>query len=160
MPQTSQILCFCCSKSGDDSKFVNCYICKNDYYYTCADISLSDVRTIKNRVNINFTCKNCNDIGSTFADLKAVVQSLQEEIRNLKAAKTEVIPPIESIDFEQVVQEVSDRNARKRNLIIYGMKEGAKLNSRQARATKTEQVNQFCTVYRTISVLSQSHLAA
>nr|CAI5864566.1 unnamed protein product [Callosobruchus analis] len=92
------------------------------------------------RANINFTCKNCDDIGSTLADLKAVVQFLQEEIRSLKAAKTEVIPPIESIDFEQVVQEVSDRNAREEYLIIYGMKEGAEPNSRQARATNTEQV--------------------
>nr|CAI5831217.1 unnamed protein product [Callosobruchus analis] len=124
MPQSSNVSCFCCSKNGDDSKFVKCYVCKEDYYYACADLTLTDVKTIKNRANINFTCKNCNDFGSTLSDLKALVISLQEE----------------SFDFEQIVQEVSDRNARKRNLIVYGVTEHAEPNSRQARVTDTEQV--------------------
>nr|CAI5849869.1 unnamed protein product [Callosobruchus analis] len=140
MPQSSNVSCFCCSKTGDDSKFVKCYVCKEDYYYACADLTLTDVKTIKNRANINFTCKNCNDFGSTLSDFKALVISLQEEIRNLKAAKTELIPSSESFDFEQIVQEVSDRNARKRNLIVYGVTEHAEPNSRQARVTDTEQV--------------------
>nr|CAI5846036.1 unnamed protein product [Callosobruchus analis] len=140
MPQSSNVSCFSCSKTGDDSKFVKCYVCKEDYYYACADLTLTDVKTIKNRANINFTCKNCNDFGSTLSDLKALVISLQEEIRNLKAAKTELIPSSESFDFEQIVQEVSDRNARKRNLIVYGVTEHAEPNSRQARVTDTEQV--------------------
>nr|CAI5826116.1 unnamed protein product [Callosobruchus analis] len=49
------------------------------------------------------------------------------------------MPSSESFAFEQIAQEVSDRNVRKRNLIVYGVTEHAKPHSRQARVTDTEQ---------------------
>nr|CAI5868873.1 unnamed protein product [Callosobruchus analis] len=122
MPQTGQMSCTCCKKSGDDSKFVHCSVCKNNFYYSCVDLTQTDVKTLKNKANIHFTCKNCSTIGATLVDLRALVVSLQEEINALKSNR---VDPAQTpaIDFEEIVQEVNDRQSRKNNLIIYGIVE-------------------------------------
>lgn len=124
-----QIFCVCCNKAGDDNKFVTCSLCKKNYYYSCADLSIAEVKSIKNKTNINFTCTSCAAIGDNITELKTVIISLQNEIEQLKSAiKNNGSANAESFNYEEIIQEISERNSRKNNLIIYGITEHPNLS--------------------------------
>nr|CAI5822610.1 unnamed protein product [Callosobruchus analis] len=145
MPQTAQPTCSCCKKVGDEGKFVICSICKKQFYYSCVDLSLNDVKAIRNKPTINFTCEVCSEIGSTLADLRALVVSLQEEVTKLKDTKSDPLAT-QSIDYEDIIQEISDRNSRKGNLILFGVPEDSRLSDNQRKAQDTEQVKNILNV--------------
>ncbi|VEN58918.1 unnamed protein product [Callosobruchus maculatus] len=81
----------------------------------------------------------CSEMGSTMADLKALVVSLQEEVTKLKSAKSGPVAT-HSIDFEEIIHEISDRNSRKSNLILFGVPEDSRLSDNQRKAQDTEHV--------------------
>nr|CAH7731338.1 unnamed protein product [Callosobruchus chinensis] len=144
MPQSAQISCYCCKKSGEDNKFVTCWLCKHVFYYTCVELSLSDIKAIKNKSNINFTCETCKETAITLADLKALVISLQEEVKELKANKHTIADQLSSsMDYEEIIQEIQDRNSRKRNLIIYGLPENNEQPVAQRRTLDKENIKKI-----------------
>nr|CAH7717537.1 unnamed protein product [Callosobruchus chinensis] len=144
MPQSAQISCYCCKKSGEDNKFVTCWLCKHVFYYTCVELSLSDIKAIKNKSNINFTCETCKETAITLADLKALVISLQEEVKELKANKHTIADQLSSsMDYEEIIQEIQDRNSRKRNLIIYGLPEDNEQPVAQRRTLDKENIKKI-----------------
>nr|CAH7753523.1 unnamed protein product [Callosobruchus chinensis] len=144
MPQSAQISCYCCKKSGEDNKFVTCWLCKHVFYYTCVELSLSDIKAIKNKSNINFTCETCKETAVTLADLKALVISLQEEVKELKANKHTIADQLSSsMDYEEIIQEIQDRNSRKKNLIIYGLPENNEQPVAQRRTLDKENIKKM-----------------
>lgn len=92
-------------------------------------MSSSDVRVINSKRSINWSCKNCESIGSDVNSLKAVIVSLQEQVKKLNecvqsitdgGATTSVL---DGGQFEELIREVEDRMERKNNLVIYGLPE-------------------------------------
>nr|CAI5846598.1 unnamed protein product [Callosobruchus analis] len=78
-------------------------------------------------------------IGATLVDLRALVVSLQEEINALKSNR---VDPAQTpaIDFEEIVQEVNDRQSRKNNLIIYGIVESTDQSNTRRKVYDADQV--------------------
>lgn len=119
--------CVCCNKSNEEHKMITCRICKGDYFHSCVDLTTSEIRTIKSKKNLSWTCQKCSVVGDDINDLKALIISLQKEIENLKSVKSSAVNECTScntsLDFEEIIQEISDRNARKNNIILYGIVE-------------------------------------
>lgn len=126
----AHIVCHCCNKPGDDSKMAPCSVCKNMFFYSCVNLSQSEVKSIQNKSSINWTCKNCAAIGDGVNELKALVLALQKEIQTLKSLKTDT-PNTSNVDFEDVIYEINERNARKRNIVFFGIKEENNLSKEQ-----------------------------
>ncbi|KAK9737595.1 hypothetical protein QE152_g10582 [Popillia japonica] len=65
---------------------------------------------------------HCNDINS----LKALIVQLQDDVRDLKSInslRTADVTTSKSFDLEEIIAEISDRERRKCNLIIFGIEE-------------------------------------
>lgn len=136
------ITCICCNKESDENKFVTCSICKNNYYYTCVDLNTNEVKSLKNKPLLKFTCKDCTKIGDEMTQLKSFIKSLQDDISQLKDALRNHVKPAEDVDLEEIIREVSDRETRKKNLIVYGVKENHRLpKSDQMKSDKSEVAN-------------------
>ena len=71
--------------------------------------------------------KNCIDIGNDLNSIKRVLVSLQEQIKMLKAiissSNTSNLSTNPVLESEKIIQEISEREKRKSNIIIYGCKE-------------------------------------
>lgn len=119
-----QFKCSCCNKACEDHKIITCCVCKANYLHSCVDLTVAELRSLKSKKNLNWSCQDCLQVGDNINDLKALIMSLRKEIESLKSIKTASVCECNSaVDFEAIVQEISDRNARKNNLIFYGMPE-------------------------------------
>lgn len=135
------LTCICCNKTNEEHKMISCCICKEYYLHSCADLSASEVRIIKSKKNLSWTCKNCSHIGDSMQDLKALIISLQREVENLKSLKLSA-PNNSPFDFEEIIQEITDRNARKNNIIIYGIPENTSADRNEKILHDTQQVTE------------------
>nr|CAI5856982.1 unnamed protein product [Callosobruchus analis] len=90
----------------------------------------------KTEKNVSWSCTECTSVSSSGIDqLKALIMSLQTEVKELKALIDKQASTSQSFHFEEVVQEVFDRNQRKNNLIIYGVQENQSLQTSADRQT-------------------------
>lgn len=115
-------VCTCCKVSSEAHKIIPCAICKKSYLHTCVDLTSSEVRTIKSKKGLSWTCRTCLSVGNDINELKAIIIALKNEVAELKnhrKGKDEV----NGRAFEEIIQEVSERQKRKQNLIIYGVEE-------------------------------------
>uniref|UniRef100_A0A6P7GMJ3 Uncharacterized protein LOC114344492 n=1 Tax=Diabrotica virgifera virgifera TaxID=50390 RepID=A0A6P7GMJ3_DIAVI len=60
-------------------------------------------------------------IGNQISDLKKLIISLQNDIQELKAENVKIQPSTQQVDLEEVIEELNDRNRRKKNLVIFGV---------------------------------------
>lgn len=113
--------CKCCNKIYDEHKMLVCCICQFSYYHQCLDLSISEVRAVKSKKVLKFTCDKCANITDVVAELKSAISSLQEEIRMIRKPSEE--KQDDTFKFEEVVREVQERERRKCNLMIFGAEE-------------------------------------
>lgn len=117
----------CCGRNANSCKIVNCCFCRKSYKIECVDLTNAEARKIHQKSGLSWSCKNCAKIGSDINSLKAVIVALQEEIKVLKLSVSTVPPSTAAsaslFQTEKVIQEVSERNKRKCNIIIYGRSE-------------------------------------
>lgn len=132
--------CKCCNQMYDAHLMVTCCICKNKFKHTCVDITANEVRTLNSNKGYDWTCVNCRTIGQDIKQLKSLILDLQKEIKQLRADKIQ--PGLNSgFDIEEIVSEISDRQRRSKNIIIYNVKEQDQQNSANDRIQKdNEQV--------------------
>lgn len=119
--------CKCCSKQFEEHKMAVCCICKDKFYHQCVDLTSTEVRAIKIKPNLSWSCSECTKMGNNLIDLKSLIVSLKREIEELKAKITSNTSintsSNDSSHIEKVIQEVNERNARKSNLVVYGLPE-------------------------------------
>ena len=85
-------------------------------------------------------CNTCNSNVCLFKDLKTLITSLEEQfsksiaqlkddfqtqLNDLKNTITNGTPRLEKFDFEDVIQEITERQKRKYNIIVFGAAEHA-----------------------------------
>lgn len=93
----------------------------------CVGLSSTDLRTIisKSTTGMSWVCNACrNSSMDPFSELKATIADLVNEIADLKkqiASSTHTHP--NTFNFEEVIQEVEERQVRKRNIIVLGVAE-------------------------------------
>lgn len=117
------LLCVCCKKSFEDHKVVTCCVCKNYYSNACVELTPSETRIIKSKKNFSYTCQNCSQLGDNINDLKSIILTLQKEVESLKSLRNQPTAVNNNADYEEIIQEITERNRRKRNLVIFGVAE-------------------------------------
>lgn len=115
--------CACCNRSFESLLMVKCCICKKSFKNSCVDISANEVRVLNGNKGYDWSCKNCREFGSDIKDLKALILKLQDDIQALKSENSEMRSSVKGIDFEEIVEEINERNKRKRNLVIFRLPE-------------------------------------
>lgn len=83
-------------------------------------------------MNYRGICVNCREIHNQINDLKNLILSLQDDIKALRENNTNVTPSGE-FDFEEVIAELSERNNRKQNIILFGVQEQDQTKPPQSR---------------------------
>ncbi|CAH0556551.1 unnamed protein product [Brassicogethes aeneus] len=119
---------------------VQCTMCKKYFIHSCVDLTTAEVRSIKTKQNINWTCSRCPGVGESISELKSLILTLQEEIKTLRCNNET------KLKFEEVIQELTDRNRRKSNIMVYGLtedKESSKDEQKRLDQTKIKEVLNF-----------------
>nr|CAH7767401.1 unnamed protein product [Callosobruchus chinensis] len=114
--------CKCCNQSCDNHLLVTCSVCKDRYKHSCVDITANEVRTLNGNKGYDWTCSGCRVIGKDIKDLKSLIIQLQNEIKDLKAENAQNSKK-SGFDFEDVVAEVTERQKRRNNIIIFNVDE-------------------------------------
>lgn len=119
MPKST---CKCCNQLYDNLLFVTCCICKEKYKNTCVDITSNELRILNSQKGYDWTCSKCRVIGNDLKELKALIISLQNDIKQLKAGNVQLETNPDA-DFEDILMEISDRQKRKNNIILFNVPE-------------------------------------
>ncbi|CAH0551004.1 unnamed protein product [Brassicogethes aeneus] len=115
------IQCSCgCAAFEEEHKIVICCVCNKPTKYTCADLTASEVRKTKTKVGLSWSCTICNQMGNDINSLKAIIISLKNDILELKNRDS---PIVNNFGFEDIIQEINEREKRKSNVIIYNIPE-------------------------------------
>lgn len=122
--------CSCCKKTVETHLLLKSCVYQKAFYHSCVNITSSETRLINSKKSVNWTCQKCDQLGNDINSLKAAIVALQNEIRNIKPVENVTL---NNIQFEEIVQEVSERQSRQRNLLIFGMKEQSSAISKDER---------------------------
>nr|CAH7715430.1 unnamed protein product [Callosobruchus chinensis]CAH7724235.1 unnamed protein product [Callosobruchus chinensis]CAH7730910.1 unnamed protein product [Callosobruchus chinensis] len=115
-----RIACKCCNQSSESHLMVTCSVCREKFKHTCVDITSNEVRTLNSNTGYDWTCVNCRAFGRDLKDLKALIIKLQNDISELKAEKARSTP---GVDFEEIIAEISERQKRKNNIMLFNVPE-------------------------------------
>lgn len=136
MPQQTAI-CSCCNKPHDSILMISCCVCTKLFKNTCVNISSNEVRMINGKKGFDWTCDKCREYGNDLKALKAIIINLQNDIQALKIGN----PQSDSFDFEEIISEINERNRRKRNLIIFNVKEQDQSQSTEFRVNEDKTIS-------------------
>lgn len=139
------LLCCCCQVVVEEHKSLRCCICKKIFNHTCIDITVSEIRIMKSKRGFTWTCGSCDSLGNDISDLKAVILQLKNEVADLKARSSDLQPVIEEDMFEELVQEMQERESRKTNFILYGAVEGSGASGAAHREADADVVKNILT---------------
>lgn len=140
------LICVCCNKSDLSHKIINCCICIKPYRIDCVNVSSSEARKIHLKSGFTWTCKNCIAYGNDLNGIKSILASLQDEIKTLKQSLLESVKPpsLSALEMEQIIQEISDRERRKNNIIVIGAREAACETNNEQIGLDTKLVHDIC----------------
>lgn len=126
------ITCTCCGKPDEPHRIISCCVCERNYKLDCVSVTAAVARQIRSDTSITWTCTQCKSVGEDLKSLKALILGLQREIATLKETFKSSSPSTSPtlFDVEKVVQEVSEREKRKKCVIFYGVPESQELRSR------------------------------
>nr|CAI5828616.1 unnamed protein product [Callosobruchus analis] len=124
--------CNCCNQPCDNHQVVTCSVCKQKYKHTCVEITSNEVRTLNANKGYDWTCKDCRSVGKDIKDLKALIIELQNEIKDLRAAK-ERISNSPGFNMEDIISEISEREKLKNNIILFNVAESDQSKSMNER---------------------------
>lgn len=126
-------ICSCCNKTVEDHRFVKCTVCDKQFNIDCVNVSATDARKFRTNPSYIYHCNTCAGLGNDLVSLRKAIVSLQDEIKLLKNSLCDSPPQtsFSALDMEKVIQEISNREKRKRNIIVFGCKETASDSSRE-----------------------------
>lgn len=149
------VLCYVCNKDVSLDKDITCDLCKGCAHGVCAELSRTEIQCLKSKDRkISFHCTSCSDMKHAIAkinELTTTVDALKKEILGLKTNSGTPIPTAPSNNCcglkntETVIQEVLEREKRRRNIIIYNVPEQVDLTRSESTAADTETVKEILT---------------
>lgn len=145
MASNRLIKCVVCKNQEEadvcSDTMVSCDGCSRFIHKKCTDLTASEfkVMDLKNKRTLKFFCDDCNNgllnvskLIGTVEELKSEVEELKSELEKLKAASTSSNkePDYSSggisqqVNSEEVIREMTERQKRAHNLMIFNMPEG------------------------------------
>lgn len=123
--------CYICKGDLIIENEISCDLSKEPMHSTCSGMSRLEIQCFKSKGRtLSFYCTSCRDVKqllSKMDQLTSVVDSLRDEIENLKKpALSNASSPTNDLDhitFENIVSEVTERLKRRNNLIIFNLPE-------------------------------------
>lgn len=125
--------CSVCCQDLNPENEIFCDLCRGFVHTTCSDLSRNEIQYLKTKNRrLTYYCVSCSDFKQQLKkihDLTSLVSTLQNEIHELKEQnKIRVISDVDSeapdiFKMEKIVQEVTEREKRKNNLIIFNVPE-------------------------------------
>lgn len=117
------IKCSCCDASADVHETVDCSVCAKPFKIGCVDISRAEARKIHLNDGFSWSCKGCVALGSDLNALRKAIVALQGEVSGLRSGLAQQPTYSSLLDVEKIIQEVSERDRRKCNIILFGCRE-------------------------------------
>lgn len=150
MMPTATLICSCCNSPTEEHKVAKCTICKKIFKHSCVDLTISEVRTINGKKGLTWNCSSCVVLGTDMQALQQAIVELKNEIVELKrTANQNISSTIDNNQFEEILQEINEREKRKCNVVIFGISEQQNLGNQ----TRAEQDKQLVTnIFQAISV--------
>nr|CAH7741782.1 unnamed protein product [Callosobruchus chinensis] len=102
---------------------IKCCICKKLFKNSCVDISSAEARLLNSNKGCDWSCKVCRSFGNDIKDLKALILKLQDDIQAFKTTRSDDANLNRNEFLEEVISELSERNKRRKNVIIFGVPE-------------------------------------
>lgn len=119
-------VCSCgCKTNAEEHKIIHCDVCKKPFLNSCVDLTNSDIRTIKSKKGLSWSCRNCNVLSNDISELREAILSLRNEISKKN------VESINDTVFEELIRELGDRNDRKQNIILFNLDEPENPNSNE-----------------------------
>ncbi|GJQ83091.1 hypothetical protein Trydic_g15971 [Trypoxylus dichotomus] len=141
--------CAICNNGLTPEKEITCDMCRNYIHTTCSGLSRTELQYLKNKDRkLSFHCPTCSDLKLQLVklhELASTVGALESELRTLKESMTSrdvEIDPIKVPDVECIIQ-VSDRQRRKNNIILYNVSENVLNNRNDQVAADMELVGEL-----------------
>ncbi|GJQ80726.1 hypothetical protein Trydic_g9321 [Trypoxylus dichotomus] len=142
--------CAICNNGLTPEKEITCDMCRSYIHTTCSGLSRTELQCLKIKDRkLSFHCPTCSDLKLQLVklhELTSTVGALESELRILKESMTSrdvKIDPIKVPDVECIIQEVSDRQRRKNNIILYNVSENVRNNRNDQVAADMELVGEL-----------------
>lgn len=139
------MLCYVCDVEASDDNDISCDLCRALVHTTCSGLSRTEVQCVKSKNRkLSFYCVKCNDFRSQLPkinDLTSVVAALQEEVIMLKSKLSPLAGSdlkLDPLEFDAIVREVSDRESRRNNLVLFNLPELPQVTKAQQSASDLE----------------------
>lgn len=118
-------VCLKCQKNSNDDHIFNCDSCKRSICDTCAGLSAREVQCmqLKNR-RLLFLCDECQQGLRQVPVLIKQVSELQKAMSEFKNAPPQQFDNREI--KEEIINEILERRKRRKNIIIYNVRESQK----------------------------------
>lgn len=130
-------VCSHCNRDAESHRTITCCICAKIFKIDCVDISNAEARKIRANTGLTWSCSSCKQFGQDMNSLKSVIV----------ATTPTFAPSVPSlIDMEKVIQELTERDKRKHNIIIYGCKESNCTSNREQHDLDAPVVSEIMSV--------------
>ncbi|KAK7788547.1 hypothetical protein R5R35_011740 [Gryllus longicercus] len=152
-----EIVCTLCTEKIINAKFARCDSCGKSNHYNCAKITPTEQRSLELRSNrrLKFFCNDCTNGMSALPQILSTISVLQDEIKLLRQSISEckhrditsVDQQPQDFDIEQVIEEIADRQMKRRNIIFHGVMESEKLNVAERQAEDVQNVTKTLSLF-------------
>lgn len=133
MPLLNVTDCSKCKKEIEEETSFTCHKCCLLVHSTtnCSGLSRAEIALLKSKKKKHlFICDNCADSLASTNSLHQLIQTLKDEIQDLKSKiSTTHTSNDSSVNVESFIMEYNDREVRKKNLIIHGITESPSRSS-------------------------------
>ncbi|GJQ75471.1 hypothetical protein Trydic_g17560 [Trypoxylus dichotomus] len=114
---------------------------------SASKLSVTEIRTIKSKKGVSWSCRNCNIFSSDINDLRVAILSLRNDL-----AAREKSSRIDDKAFKELLAELGNRNNRKQNIIMFGVPES---DTHDANPRKSQELG---TVQAVLSGINTDHI--
>nr|CAH7714192.1 unnamed protein product [Callosobruchus chinensis] len=152
----------CFSGFTKQGSSLSCDGCHNEVHLTCVGLNADEVRITLNKSKaVKFLCNSCSKLMGELGDLKGLLTSLKDDftkkISDLEQKINELThanigPSLEDSLFEDVVQEISEREYRKKNVMIFGTLERERAERQRTELLMTSLLSVICWSLRTVKM--------
>ncbi|KAK7791203.1 hypothetical protein R5R35_009366 [Gryllus longicercus] len=155
MPES--VICMICTHSITAEKYAQCESCRRPSHYDCADLSSTEQRCLelKGKRRVKYHCDDCEKGLRVLPELLAKITALQQEIEQLRSqteqANRGVVQSesllLDSVLFERTLNEISDRQMRSKNIIMYKVAESLKAEAAERQKEDIAKVNEIMSTF-------------